>query len=89
MEKLKLTVKELREIISKDSNDFYVVEDEIVGEFRHGNENEAIIKRISNGKFFRVNYRTSCKDECEFSDINFDSEYDEVVPYEVTITKYK
>jgi len=89
MEKIKLTVSELDEVICGDSEIYEVVRREITGTFRHGNENTAVIKRVSDGKFFQIHYRDSVKDECEFQDMNYDGEYGEVVPVEVTVTVYK
>jgi hypothetical protein len=88
MEKIKLTVSELNEISCGDSSDFAVMDHKITGTFRHGNENTAVVKRVSDGKFFEVSYRDSVKDECEFMDMNSGGEYPEVVPQEKTITIY-
>lgn len=65
-EKIKLTVKQLAEIVFDESENFEIIEREITGTFRHGNENSAIIKRLSDGKFFNIKYRDSIKDSCEF-----------------------
>lgn len=56
-EKIKLTVKELQNAVYDDSGEFDCIESEITGTFRHGNENTAILKRLSDGKFFKVTYR--------------------------------
>lgn len=81
MEKLKLTAIELRDIVYEDSDEFEVIEKEITDTWRHGNENLAIIKRLSDGKYFEVYYRTSPKENCEFEDMNFTEEYDEIEYY--------
>lgn len=89
MEKLKLNVSELRDIVYDDSNEFEVVQEETIGTWRHGNEETTVVKRLSDGKFFEINWRSSVKYSCGFKDMNFDGEYDEVLPYTETITKYR
>ena len=88
-EKIKLTVNELQNIVYDDSEDFGVIKSEITGTFRHGNENTAIIRRHGDGKFFEVDYRDSVKDNCDFSDMNYDGEYSEVFETEETVITYK
>jgi hypothetical protein len=88
-EKIKLTVKELQDIVYDDSENFKVIESNITGTFRHGNENEAVIKRISDGKYFEVYYRDSVKDGCDFCDMNYDGDYEEVFKTEKTIVAYE
>lgn len=46
------------------------------------------LKRVFDGKFFKIHYRDSVKETCEFMDMNSDGEYREVVPQEKTITIY-
>ncbi len=86
---LKLSVDELQDIVYEDSEEYLVIENTIVGTFRHGNENSAIIKRVSDNKYFEINYRDSVKDGCDFQDLNFEEEYNEVFPEQQTITIYK
>jgi hypothetical protein len=88
-EKIKLTVEELQDIVFDDSEEFDVIQHEIVGNWRHGTEETCIVKRITDGKCFRLNYRNSVKDSCEFQDMNYDDEYEEVFPVEETIIVYK
>lgn len=88
-EKIKLTVSELQDAVYDDSSEFECIDSEITGTFRHGNDNTAILKRLYDNKFFKVTYRDSVKDECEFQDMNYDGEYEEVFPEEKTIIIYK
>ncbi len=88
-EKIELEVDELQDIVYEDSEDYEVVKSEITGTFRHGNENSAIIKRISDNKYFEIYYRDSVKDGCDFQDLNFKNSYKEVFPVEKTITVYE
>jgi hypothetical protein len=87
-EHLSLSVEELRDIVYGDTNDYDIVQHEITGTFRHGNENTAVIQRISDGKYFKVCYRDSVKDTCDFRDMNYTEVYSEVFPVEKTITVY-
>ncbi len=88
-EKIKLSAKELKDIVFEDSDLYNLVESEIIGTFRYGNENSAIVQRISDNKYFELNYRDSIKDECDFEDLNGDNEYEEVFPETVNKTIYK
>lgn len=89
MEKIKLNVFQLNELVCGDNKEYAIISREITGTFRHGNENDAIVKRTSDGKFFRVSYRDSVKETCDFEDINHDGEYHEVIPIETVVTIYK
>lgn len=88
-EKIKLTAEEVKDIVYGDSSEFNVINSEITGTFRHGNENTAIIQRVLDDKFFSVDYRDSVKDSCEFEDMNYGGEYSEVFPVEKTIIIYE
>lgn len=88
-EVIKLNVSEQCAVVYGDSEEYQLIKSEITDTFRHGNENEAIVKRISDGKFFEISYRDSCKDTCEFEDLNSDGEFFEVFPKEVTTTIYE
>lgn len=88
-EKIKIAILELLDIVYGDSEEFDVISSEITGTFRHGNENTAIIQRISDKKYFSVDYRDSAKEAFEFQDMNFDEEYTEVFPSKQTIIIYK
>lgn len=87
-EKIKLTVSELELIVYDESDAFKIIESNTVGTWRHGTEEVAIVQR-ADGKFFKIPYRDSVKDSCEFQDINYDGEYCEVFPRETVITVYE
>lgn len=88
-EKIKLSVSELNEVRCDEYDAFELIESNITGTFRHGNENTAIIKRLSDNKFFEVSYRDSVKDGCDFADMNYDGEYEEVFAEKHEVTIYK
>jgi|GEM_PF-4366746 len=88
-ETITLTVSELRDAVYGDSYDYNVIRSEITGTFRHGNENTAILQRVSDSKYFEVYYRDSVKDSCEFEDMNYGGTYKEVFPVTKTITVYE
>lgn len=88
-EKIELDVTELKDIVYGESDLFDIVHSETTGHWRHGSEETKVVKRLSDGKFFELNYRDSVKDSCEFQDMNYSGEYSEVFPEEKTITVYK
>lgn len=88
-EKIKLTVSELQDIVHEDSDEFEVIVSNTVGHWRHGSEENTIVKRISDNKFFSLDWRDSVKENCEFEDMNYDGEYEEVFPKEVTTIIYE
>ncbi len=88
-EELKLTVDELADIVCEDNENFKNIEHEITGNWRHGTEEKLIVQRISDGKFFELNYRDSVKDECEFADMNYDGTYQEVFAVKKEIVVYQ
>lgn len=88
-DKISLSVNELRDVVYGDSDDYEVIKIDIVGTWRHGEEDVAIVQRKSDKKYFKLDYRDSCKDECEFEDINYDGEYDQVFPVEKTVIVYE
>ena len=90
-DKVKLTVRQLREMICDDNEDFDMIEHATSGHWRHGTEETGVFKRLSDGKFFRFNWRDSCKDSCEFVDMNDSSngEGTEVFPKEVVTIIYE
>lgn len=87
--KIEIKVNELRDIVYGDSDEFKIVSHETTGHWRHGSEEETIVQRISDGKYFAIYWRDSVKDGCEFQDINDDMECYEVFPEVVTKTIYK
>jgi hypothetical protein len=89
--KIKLTVRLLHEMICGDSEDFDMIEQNTTGHWRHGTEETGVFQRIADGKFFRFNWRDSCKDSCEFVYMNDSSnaEGTEVFPKEVVTIIYE
>lgn len=88
-EKLFLDKRDLRDIVYGDSEEYDVISTEITDTFRHGNKNECIVQRISDKKYFKLYYRDSVKETCEWDDMNDDDEYFEVFPIEKTIIVYE
>lgn len=88
-EKIKLTSSELRDIVYDDNENYGIIKETITGDWRHGTEEEVIVKRVSDGKFFKLNYRNSVKDECEFADMNYDAEYEQVFARTTEIIIYE
>ena len=88
METIKLSVKQMKEIVFDESEDFEIVQNEIVGSWRHGDVNECVVERLSDGKFFMIEYRDSPKDSAMFEDMNDGGTFYEVVPKEVTKIVY-
>lgn len=86
---IKLSVNEQCAAVYGDSEEYDLIKSEITGTFKYGNENEAIVKRVSDGKFFKTSYRDSCEDTCGFKDLNSNGEFFEVFPKEVTTTIYE
>lgn len=85
---LKLTIEELKDIVYEDNLDFIIVKSDIIGTFRHGNENVSIVKRLSDDKFFKLNYRDSIKENCSFEDFNINAQFEEVFLIERLIKDY-
>jgi hypothetical protein len=88
-EKLNLTAEQGRDIIYKNDSNFEIIQNKIVGTRRWAIEYEIVVKRISDGKFFKDAYRrgaTENQDErpYEYSEPNFM----EVEPVETTIIEY-
>jgi len=88
-EKLNLTAEQGRDIIDGHYN-FAIIEDKIVGKRRWSTEYEIVVKRISDGKFFKDAYRrgaTENQDErpYEWSEPNFT----EVFPVTKTYIDYE
>lgn len=88
-EKITLTTSQLQDIVFDDTEEYEMIVSEITGTFRHGNENEGIIKRNLDGKFFKAFFRDSVKDGMDWSDMNHGPfEFEEVFKSEKTITVY-
>lgn len=84
-EQITLNPKEIQEIVFSENDNFNVVEHEVIGHWRHGTEETCVVKRISDGKYFRIYYRDSVKEEMEFEDMNYGRTFKEVFPTEKTI----
>lgn len=87
--KIDLKVDKLRDIVYGVSDEFKEVSHETTGHWRHGSEEETVVQRVSDGKYFVIYWRDSVKDECDFRDMNSDMECYEVFPEIVTKTIYK
>lgn len=60
------------------------------GSRRHTEEHHLIFERLSDNKFFRINYETSVKDEMGWEECNYgDTKAIEVFPKEKTIVIYE
>ena len=89
-EEIKLKLSDVKDIVYDDHEDWKTIQSEITGNWRHGDENSGVFERLSDGKFFRIDWRDSVKDECGFEDCNFGNFVaKEVFPEQVTITIYK
>lgn len=70
--------------------EFEEIEEVYLGSRRHTEEHYKILKRLSDEKFFRVDYETSVKDEMGWQECNYGStEIHEVFPETVTKIVYK
>ncbi len=88
-EKLTLTKDQALDIISDDDENFEVVSDEITGKRRWADEHEVIIKRLSDGKFFKDCYSTGSTENCYERPWEYDDPtFSEVFAVEKTIVVY-
>jgi hypothetical protein len=81
--------EDLQDIVYGDHEDWIVIESKVDGNWRHGTEHTGVFQRASDGKFFRMDWRDSVKDECEWRDMNYGCTAKEVFPREVTVTIYE
>lgn len=96
-EKIKLTNDQWRDLIyecylEQDGKKikFKEIQDNYDGSRRHTEEHHKILKRISDDKFFKINYENSIKDEMGWEECNYgDTEAIEVFEMIKTITYYK
>lgn len=88
-DKIYLTVEELRDVVYNESNEYNVIKSETTGEWRHGSEETTIVQHVISNKFFKICWRSSVKDECEFLDMNDAGNYAEVFPAQKTVTVYE
>lgn len=62
---------------------FEEIQDNYDGSRRHTEDHHKILRRLLDGKFFRVDYETSVKDEMGWAECNYgDTEIKEVFPEE-------
>lgn len=89
-EEIKISAEDLRDIVYDDHEDWQEVESSVDGHWRHGTEHTGVFRRLVDGKFFRMDWRDSVKDECGWSDMNFGTfTFKEVFPKEVTTIIYE
>ena len=88
-EQIKIENDELQEIVYGEHEEWETVEARVDGTWRHGTEHTGVFKRLSDGKFFRMDWRDSVKDECEWDDMNYGCTAKEVFPKQMTITIYE
>lgn len=89
-EKLVLTQEEAKAIVWEDTDKFEIISDDIVGKRRWVTVHNIVIKRLSDGKFFKDWYQvgsTESQDESayEYTKPNFT----EVFPVEKTVISYE
>ena len=88
-ESIRIEVEELRDVVFGDSEHYEVIKSETTGHWRHGSEETTIVRRVSDGKYFQIDWRDSVKDGCEFEDMNYDGVYIEVFPKTIETVIYE
>lgn len=96
-ETLKLTNDQWRDLvvenyleINGEEVEIDIVAEEYDGSGRHTEYHHIIFERVSDGKFFKVGYKTSVKDSMGWTECNYgDTEATEVFPKQVTTTIYE
>lgn len=91
MSKILIPKAEAREIIYGDSEEYDVIEDEAIDNTRWSIVHSVVVKRRSDGKFFRASYSvgaTEIQDERPF-EYEENATFFEVVPSQVIKTVYK
>lgn len=88
-EEIKISNEDLQDIVFGDHEDWDEIECYVDGNWRHGTEHTGVFQRVSDGKFFRMRWRNSVKDECEWRDTNSGCTAKEVFPKLVTTTIYE
>jgi hypothetical protein len=89
-EKLNLTAEEARDLLWLKSNEYKIIENQMVDQSRWTTYYSIVVKRLSDGKFFMDIYgrrSTECQDEIpwKYDEPNFQ----EVIPVEVKKTEWK
>ncbi|NCD06239.1 MAG: hypothetical protein EOL97_08975 [Spirochaetia bacterium] len=97
-EKINLTNKQWQDLVYEDCYaeennniiEFEEVQCNYDGSRRHTEDHHKILKRKSDGLFFRIDYETSVKDEMGWSECNYgNTTAIQVFPETVTITEFK
>jgi hypothetical protein len=89
-ENLKLSSKKVCNIVFGDDEEWDEIESSVEGTWRHGTEHTGVFQRISDKKFFRINWRNSPKDSMGFEDMNFSPiEAEEVFAKTKTVVYYE
>ena len=91
-EKLNLTLEQARAILYDDADppEFDIISEEIVDQDRWTVTYKLIIRRISDGKFFRDYFRRGATEYQDESPWEYDKpNFKEVFPVEKTITVYE
>jgi hypothetical protein len=96
-EKITLTNEQWKDLVQENYLEIHgqeikieEIETNYDGSRRHTEEHHLIFKRVSDGKFFKVNYETSVKDQMGWEECNYgNTEAIEVFPEEKIITIYK
>ncbi len=96
-EVIKLTNKQWQNIVWENyievngvEIEFEEIQDNYEGSRRHTEKHHKILKRISDGKFFRVDYESSVKESMGWEECNYgDTKAIEVFPKETITIKYE
>lgn len=94
---IKLTDTQWRDLVQEEylqiddtEVEIKVVEVGYDGSGRHTEQHHLIFQRVSDGKYFRVNYETSVKDSMGWNECNYgNGKAVEVFPETITIITYK
>jgi len=88
-EEIQISTEDLCDIVYGDHEDWNEIHSEVDGHWRHGTEHTGVFQRVSDGKFFRMDWRDSCKDSMGFTDMNYGCTAKQVFPKEVTTIIYE
>lgn len=88
---LKLTPNEGQSIVGEDHEDFVTIKEDIIDTSRWCIIYDIVVKRVSDGKFFKSSYRVGATESQDERPYEYDSEaiFTEVVPVEKTIIAYE
>ena len=96
-EKIKLTNSQWRDLVWENyleidgkEIEFEEIQENYDGSRRHTEDHHKILQRVSDKKFFRLDYETSVKDEMGWDECNYgETEAIEVFPETITTVVYK